>query len=118
MTRSDFNANQFIKNISLVAYFDGTGNGETNDEVVDAIKSALPGVAYRFLHDGLYVGVASCGYGNEDDDKLVDCSQYNVSWLPDVKLYSENDAVGASLLRGQYGDRRDVQIGERFPCYN
>lgn len=112
MTRSDFNTTHFTKNISLVAYFDGTGSGETNDEVVDAIKGSLPGVAHRFLHDGLYVGVASCGYGDEDDDTRVDCSQRNVSWLPDVKFYGENDTVGISLLRGQFGDRRDVQIGE------
>ncbi|KAL7519582.1 hypothetical protein ACHAWX_004341, partial [Stephanocyclus meneghinianus] len=110
MTRSDFNTTHFTKNISLVAYFDGTGSGETNDEVVDAIKGSLPGVAHRFLHDGLYVGFASCGYGDEDDDTRVDCSQRNVSWLPDVKFYGENDTVGISLLRGQFGDRRDVQI--------
>jgi hypothetical protein len=110
MVRSSFNETGFISNSSLVAYFDGTGNGETNMEVVDAINGALPGVAHRFLHDGLYVGVANCGYGDEDDEKLIDCSQYNVSWLPDVKIYGVNDTVGTSLLRGQFGDRRDVQI--------
>ncbi|KAL3791936.1 hypothetical protein ACHAWO_009451 [Cyclotella atomus] len=110
MLRSSFNDADFINNSSLVAFFDGTGNGETNAEVVDAIKGALPGVAHRFLNDGLYVGTASCGFGDEVDERLIDCSQYSVSWLPDIKIYGQNDTVGTSLLRGQFGDRRDVQI--------
>lgn len=110
MLRSSFNDTEFISNSSLVAYFDGTGNEETNGEVVDAIYGALPGVAHRFLNDGLYVGTASCGFGDEEDERLIDCSRYNVSWLPDIKIYGENDTIGTSLLRGQFGDRRDVQI--------
>lgn len=110
MLRSSFNDTDFINNSTLVAYFDGTGNEETNTEVVDAINGALPGVAHRFLNDGLYVGTASCGFGDEDDERMIDCSQYNVSWLPDIKIYGQNDTVGTSLLRGQFGDRRDVQI--------
>ena len=110
MIKTSFNDIAFTSNLSLVAYFDGTGNGETNTEVVDAINGALPGVAHRFLHDGLYVGAANCGYGDEEEENLIDCSQYNVSWLPDIKVYGQNDTVGTSLLRGQFGDRRDVQI--------
>ena len=110
MTKSSFDDIEFINNSSLVAYFDGTSNMETNTDVVDAINVALPGVAHRFLHDGLYVGKALCGYGDEQDEKMIDCSQHNVSWLPDIKIYGQNDTVGTSLLRGQFGDRRDVQI--------
>ena len=112
MRRESFNDASFVSNSSLIAYFDGTGNGESNQEVVDAINGALPGVAHRFLHDGLYVGSAQCGYGDEEDETLIDCSKYHVSWLPDIKIYGQNDTVGTSLLRGQFGDRRDVQIGE------
>jgi hypothetical protein len=112
MTRGDFSHPEFFSNNSLVAYLDGTGNAESNTEVIDAIRGVLPGVAHRFFHDGLFVGVASCGYGDEENEKLIDCSQYDVSWLPDVKLYGVNDTIGTSLLRGQFGDRRDVQIGE------
>ena len=116
MIWEDFNDASFAENVTIVAFMDGTGEGDTNQEVVDAISNSLPGLARRFLEDGLQVGVASCGYGDEyknDDDvsDAVDCSKLDVSWLPDVKIYRENDTQGVSLLRGQFGDRRDVQIG-------
>ena len=63
MTEEDFLDSNFIGNVSLVAYLDGTGNMESNAEVVDTIISSLPGVARRFFNDDLYVGVARCGYG-------------------------------------------------------
>eukprot|EP00578_Thalassiosira_sp_NH16_P000892 CAMPEP_0181130828 /NCGR_PEP_ID=MMETSP1071-20121207/30077_1 /TAXON_ID=35127 /ORGANISM="Thalassiosira sp., Strain NH16" /LENGTH=992 /DNA_ID=CAMNT_0023216935 /DNA_START=80 /DNA_END=3059 /DNA_ORIENTATION=- len=122
MTKDDFMDPRFVGNVSLVAYLDGTGNYEGgNSEVVDAIATSLPGLARRFLKDGVYVGIAKCGYGDEDifgideDDtnesqKDVDCSTLDVSWLPDIKVYGVDDTVGVSLLRGQFGDVRDVQI--------
>ena len=63
MTEEDFLDSNFIGNVSIVAYLDGTGNMESNSEVVDTIISSLPGVARRFFNDDLYVGVARCGYG-------------------------------------------------------
>ncbi|KAL7539938.1 hypothetical protein ACHAXR_009753 [Thalassiosira sp. AJA248-18] len=111
MKTTDFADPHFIGNVSVVAYLDGTGNGET-DETVDAISTSLPGVARRFLKDDVYVGIAHCGYGDDDDEsqKLVDCSQLDVKWLPDIKVYGVDDNVGVSLLRGHFGDVRDVQI--------
>jgi hypothetical protein len=113
MAAADFNDPSFIGNSSIVAFFDGTGNGDTDSDVNDAIRSALPGVAHRFSKDELYIGTANCGYGDDFDDntKHVDCSTLDVSWLPDIKVYGQNDTKGVSLLRGQFGDRRDVQIG-------
>lgn len=113
MAAADFNDPSFIGNSSIVAFFDGTGNGDTDSDVNDAIRSALPGVAHRFSKDELYIGTANCGYGDDFDDntKHVDCSTLDVSWLPDIKVYGQNDTKSVSLLRGQFGDRRDVQIG-------
>lgn len=121
MAKSDFDDQQFISNTSIVAYLDGTGNGDTDSEVVGAITNSLPDIARRFLKDGVYVGIANCGNGNDDESideedaatqKHVDCSKLGVSWLPDIKAYGVNDTVGVSLLRGQFSDSRDVQIGE------
>lgn len=56
MAKSDFDDQQFISNTSIVAYLDGTGNGDTDSEVVGAITNSLPDVAYRFLKDDVYVG--------------------------------------------------------------
>jgi curved DNA-binding protein CbpA len=123
MTLKDFSTPLFIDSVSIVAYLDGTENGETNDDngksnVVDAILSSLPGVARRFLNDNFYVGVALCGFGDEenidmndeDSNAHVDCSKLSVSWLPDIKVYANNDTTGVSLLRGEFSDMRDVQI--------
>lgn len=118
MTSVDFADPKFIGNASIVAYVDGTGKGDTDAVIVEAVTNSLPGVAHRFLDDDVYVGIASCGYGDEydldEDDaesqKYVDCSKLGVSWLPDVKIYGVNDTEGVSLLRGQFGDIRDVQI--------
>ena len=68
MTRLDFDDQEFIGNASIVAFLDGTGKGETNAEVVDAITNSLPGVARRFLNDDVFFGIASCGYGDEFDE--------------------------------------------------
>lgn len=121
MAPSDFIDPEFVGNSSIVAYLDGTGKGETNAEIVDAITTSLPGVARRFLADGVYVGIAQCGYGDEyvdeydaESQKHVDCSKLGVSWLPDIKIFGAGDKEGVSLLRGQFGDIRDVQIGEIF----
>lgn len=117
MRTEDFSSVDFISNISIVAFLDGTGVGETNAEVVDTITSSFPGVARRFVNDDVYVGIANCGFGDEYDDendpnrqRNVDCSKLDVSWLPDVKVYGHNETQGESLLRGNFGDRRDVQI--------
>lgn len=113
MTRQDFSSPEFIDNVSIVAYLDGTGNDQSNMEVVDAIQSSLPGVARRFLNDTFYVGIALCGVGDEevDDEKnLVDCSIRDVSFLPDIKVYNKNSTESISLLRGKFSDMRDVQI--------
>ena len=116
MTSSDFEDQAFIGNVSLVAYLDGTGNGDTDSEIVSAIVNSLPGVAQRFQADDVYVGIAHCGHGDEDTEsqKQVDCSELDVSWLPDIKIYGVNDTQGISLLRGHFGDTRDVQIGKPF----
>mmetsp|Transcript_17535 Transcript_17535/g.37043 ORF Transcript_17535/g.37043 Transcript_17535/m.37043 type:complete len:969 (-) Transcript_17535:411-3317(-) len=115
MTRMDFEEEDFIGNTSIVAYFDGTGSLEGADEVIDSIKNSLPGVARRFLKDDVYVGIAHCGYGDEFMDQVdtqshVDCSKLDVAWLPDIKIYGANSTNGVSLLRGKFGDMRDVQI--------
>jgi len=116
MKRNDFLDPNFIRNVSIVAYLDGTGLGETNTEVADAIQNSLPGFARRFLNDALYIGTAECGFGDDEvndekiDEKYVDCSKLDVSWLPDIKVYGANDTEGVSLLRGQFSDARDVQI--------
>lgn len=116
MTRKDFSSPHFIDNVSIVAYLDGTGQGKTNPVVVDAITSSLPGVARRFLSDNLFVGIARCGFGDDENiennhgKSHVDCSMLSVSWLPDIKVYSVNDTTGVSLLRGEFSDMRDVQI--------
>jgi len=116
MTRKDFSSPHFIENVSIVAYLDGTGQGKTNPAVVDAITSSLPGVARRFLIDKYFVGIARCGFGDEEniennnEESHVDCSKLSVSWLPDIKVYSVNDTTGVSLLRGEFSDTRDVQI--------
>jgi len=112
MTWSDFEDQAFIGNTSMVAYLDGTGNGDTDSEVVSTITNSLPGVARRFQADDVYVGVAHCGHGDEYTEALkqVDCSKHDVSWLPDIKIYGVNDTKGISLLRGHFGDTRDVQI--------
>ena len=118
MKKEDFKDPAFIGSISIVAYLDGTGNGETDREVADAISTALPGVARRFKEDDVYVGVALCGYGDDnpvdesdiESQKHVDCSKFDVKWLPDIKVYSIDDTVGVSLLRGKFGDSRDVEV--------
>jgi hypothetical protein len=122
MTSKDFSTPQFIESVSIVAYLDGTESGEIDNSgksnVVDAILSSLPGVARRFLDDDFYVGVALCGFGDEENSGMndedshvhVDCSKLSVSWLPDIKVYANNDAKGVSLLRGEFSDMRDVQI--------
>mmetsp|Transcript_24679 Transcript_24679/g.53238 ORF Transcript_24679/g.53238 Transcript_24679/m.53238 type:complete len:955 (-) Transcript_24679:48-2912(-) len=118
MKRKDFLDPRFIGNVSIVAYLDGTGNGETDTEVVDAIANSLPGFSRRFLNDDLYVGIAHCGFGDDEfidqndvkSQKYVDCSKLDVSWLPDIKVYGVDDTKGVSLLRGQFSDMRDVQI--------
>ena len=104
MTREDFDHPHFAGNVSIVAYLDGTGNGETDPEVADAITSSLSDVARRFLGDDVYVGIARCGHG---DDFLDETDAGN------VKVYGVNSTKGVSLLRGNFGDTRDVQIGER-----
>ncbi|KAL7548022.1 hypothetical protein ACHAWF_011305 [Thalassiosira exigua] len=111
MSTDDFADPGFMGNVSVVAFLDGTGRGGTDPEVVDAISSSLPGVAHRFLKEEVYVGVARCGNGS-DDQEHVDCSELEVSWLPDIKIYGPNEVTGISLLRGQFSDVRDVQIGE------
>ena len=114
MTREDFSDPTFRANVSMVAYFDGIGNEDDNSEIVDAIIASLPGVARRFLNDNLYVGIARCGSGDEDESRnLVDCSKLDVSWLPDIKVYGVDDEKGISLVRGKFSDMRDVQIGEK-----
>jgi hypothetical protein len=114
MTREDFSDPTFIANVSIIAYLDGTGNDENDSEIVDAIVASLPGVARRFLNDNLYVGIARCGYGDDNESpKFVDCSKLDVSWLPDIKVYGVDDANGISLVRGKFSDVRDVQIGEK-----
>jgi hypothetical protein len=121
MTRLDFADQAFIGNTSVVAYLDGTGDGDTDAEVVSTITNTLPGLARRFQADGVYVGVAHCGRGYEymdeedaESQKYVDCSKLDVSWLPDIKIYGVNGTKGLSLLRGHFGDTRDVQIGKLF----
>eukprot|EP00986_Skeletonema_menzelii_P019097 scaffold27063_cov200-Skeletonema_menzelii.AAC.1 len=117
MRKEDFSSADFISNISIVAFLDGTGLGETNQDVVSTISSSFPGLARRFVNDDVYVGVAHCGFGDEYTDendsisqRSVDCSKLEVSRLPDIKIYAPNATEGESLLRGQFGDRRDVQI--------
>jgi hypothetical protein len=113
MTRGDFSDTTFIANVSIVAYLNGIGDDDGDSEIVDAIKSSLPGVARRFLNHDLYVGIARCGSGDEEEShKLVDCSKLDVSWLPDIKVYGVDDEKGISLVRGKFSDMRDVQIGE------
>ncbi len=120
MTADDFRNASFAStsNATIVAFLDGTGEGDMNQEVADAISTTLPGVARRFEQDGVQFGIANCGYGDEyeeengDSKYNVDCSKLDVPWLPAVKIYGKNDTRGTSLLRGQFGDRRDVQIGE------
>jgi len=95
MTSVDFVDSKFIGNASIVAYVDGTGKSNTNAVIVEAVTNSLPGVAHRFLDNDVYIGIASCGYGDEydldEDDaesqNYVDCSKLGVSWLPDVKIY-------------------------------
>jgi len=119
MKTQDFAEEDFKISVSIVAYIDGTGLGETNQEVQDAITTALPGLARRFLNANVYVSIASCGWGDgDDDDHHVDCSQLDVSWLPDIKIFGANETSGVSLLRGEFGDRRDVQIGAFFCISN
>ena len=67
----------------------------------------------------MHVGIAHYGCGDEhtkendtENQRHVDCSKLDVSWLPDIKMYGVNDTVGVSLLRGNFGDMRDVQIGK------
>ena len=117
MRKDDFSSADFISNISIIAFLDGTGLGETNQDVVSTIGSSFPGLARRFMNDDVYVGIAHCGFGDEYADendaasqRNVDCSKLDVSRLPDIKIYAPNTTEGESLLRGQFGDRRDVQI--------
>ncbi|KAL7429863.1 hypothetical protein ACHAXM_002110 [Skeletonema potamos] len=117
MRKEDFSSPDFISNISIVAFLDGTGLGETNEDVVSTISSSFPGLARRFVNDDVYVGIAHCGFGDDYADendtasqREVDCSKLDVSRLPDIKIYAQNRIQGESLLRGQFGDRRDVQI--------
>ena len=117
MRKDDFSRPDFMSNISIVAFLDGTGLGETNEDVVSTIISSFPGLARRFVNDDVYVGIAQCGFGDEYADENdsanqldVDCSKLDVSSLPDIKVFSVNMTQGESLLRGQFSDRRDVQI--------
>ncbi len=117
MKKDDFLSSEFASNISIVAFLDGTGLGDTNQDVVSTISSSFPNLARRFVNDDVYVGIAQCGFGDEYADENnaasqhnVDCSKLDVSRLPDVKIYASNMTQGESLLRGQFGDRRDVQI--------
>ena len=117
MRKDDFNSAAFISNMSIVAFLDGTGMGDVDHDVVSTIRSSFPGLARRFVDDDVYIGIAHCGFGDEYEDendvisqRRVDCSKLDVSRLPDVKIYAHNETQGESLLRGHFGDRRDVQI--------
>ena len=124
MVKEDFASEAFLSNYSIVAYTDGIGNIDVDSEIANTIATSIPSIARRFGKVGLYVGTASCGYGEDDIESLfveeydeaesVDCSQLDVGWLPDVKLYGPGDSKGVSLLRGKFGDRRDVQIGKIY----
>lgn len=115
MTSIDFTSQEFIDKFSIVAFIDGTKSSDdpTDNEVHDTVIYALPGLARRFSKANVYLGIASCGDNQmAADDLNVACSLLDVSWLPDVKLYGLNETKGTSLLRGPFGDRRDVQIGK------
>jgi len=114
MTSLDFTDQEFVDKYSVVAFVDGTksSGGTVDHEVHDAVLYVLPGLARRFSNANVYIGIASCGGHDWDplDERHVDCSLLDVSWLPDVKIYGMNETEGMSLLRGPFGDRRDVQI--------
>lgn len=116
MTSSDFTSQEFIDKFAVVAFVDGTksrGDEETDQEVYDTVVYSLPVLARRFSKADFYIGIAYCGgdhESSEPNDRHVDCSELDVSWLPDVKMYGTNETNGMSLLRGSFGDRRDVQI--------
>jgi len=110
MKKEDFYDPAFMTNVSVVAFTDSTD--ATLGEVQDAIAATLPALARRFLDKHLYVGIVSCGSGDDEDGYLVDCSEFGVGWLPDMKLFGANRTEGVSLIRGHFGDRRDVQIGK------
>lgn len=112
MTKDDFADEAFVGNVSVVAFFDATNSNTGDEEVRDAITSSLPTLARRFLKAELHVGIAFCGSSYEENATSLDCSEFGVGWLPDVKLYGRNRTDGISLLRGNFGDRRDVQIGK------
>lgn len=124
MVKEDFASEAFLSNYSIVAYTDGIGNIDVDSEITNTIETSIPSIARRFGKAGLYVGTASCGYGEDDIESLfveeddegetVDCSKLDVGWLPDIKLYGPGDSKGVSLLRGKFGDRRDVQIGKIY----
>merc|ERR1719291_1062933 len=97
MTMADFEDPEFVGNVSVVGFLDGTGTAD-DDEVSGALLSALPGVASRFRNDDVYVGKALCGFGDERDGderdgdepgarRRMDCSRLGVSFLPDVRVY-------------------------------
>ncbi len=109
MVRSDFTDPAFMKNTSIIAFIDE--NDKDNKEIQDALSNSLPALAGRFKGADLYVGVASCGTGEEEDEHFIDCSALNVSWLPDVKIFGPDQSEGLSLVRDEFTDRRDVQIG-------
>lgn len=108
MVRSDFTDPAFMTNTSVVAFVDK--NDKDTKEVQDALTTSLPALAGRFKGIDLFVGVAACGSGDEDDDHYIDCSALNVSWLPDVKIFGPDQSEGLSLVRDEFMDRRDVQI--------
>jgi len=108
MVRSDFTDPAFMKNTSIVAFIDE--NDKDKKEIQDALSNSLPALAGRFKGADLYVGVAACGSGEEEDEHFIDCSALNVSWLPDVKIFGPDQSEGLSLVRDEFTDRRDVQI--------
>jgi curved DNA-binding protein CbpA len=122
MDEEDFDHSSFSSSPHIVAFFDKSTSipvrSEVND-IQDAIHSALPSIARRSADANITVGMVTCGTNSdvgsmeeEKDNKLVDCSKLDVSWLPDIKLYGKNDTTGISLLSDDFGDRRDVQIGK------
>jgi len=108
MTKEDFDDPLFLNNTSIVAFIDR--NNDDLKEVQDALTTTLPALAARFKDADVYVGVAACGAGEEEDEYNVDCSKLNVSWLPDVKIFAPGKADGLSLVRDDFTDRRDVQV--------
>ena len=118
MEREDFDHPSFSSSPHIVAFFDNsTSTSSDVNDIQDAINAALPSIARRSADANITVGMVHCGSKSdmgaieEQNDRLVDCSKLDVSWLPDIKVYGETDTTGLSLLSDDFGDRRDVQIG-------